>query len=67
MITLAGEEEAFINQLKDDLGNFVNKLPPEVRAEAQDELLRSAIDGNATLLLSHVSSYLAGRVTGEGR
>jgi exonuclease SbcD len=63
----AGEVAALSEQLGADIGEFVRKLPHEVRADTEDAVLKAAIDGDYTGLIKEASGYLTARITEEGK
>gem|GEM_PF-4675226 len=48
-----------------DKPDLIRKLPHEVRADAEDPVLKAAIDGNAASLLAQAGSYLNARLGAE--
>jgi hypothetical protein len=53
--------------LGNDLGDFLRKLPHEVRAETDDAALKAAIDGDYAGLVKEVSGYLTALITEGGK
>ena len=65
MLEYVSKDTALLQQLKDDIGELVRKLPHELRADTEDTVLKAAIDGDYVSLIRDVSSYLAARITTE--
>jgi len=65
MIGGAASDSGLQAQLVSDLGELVRKLPHDVRAEAEDALLKAAIDGDTATLITHAGRYLAARLASE--
>ena len=61
-----GEDATLMERLDADIGELVRRLPHEVRADAEDILLKAVIDGDYTGLINAASSYLMARITAEG-
>jgi DNA repair exonuclease SbcCD nuclease subunit len=53
-------------QLTSDLGEFVRRLPPEVRADSEDTVLKALIDSDYDSLITYAGDYLAARLAMEG-
>lgn len=63
----AGEDPALIEQLKTDIGDFLQKLPHEVRSELESPLARAVLDDDYSRMIQGASDYLLARLTeGEG-
>ena len=65
MIASAAQDTGLQAQLAAELGEFARKLPHDIRAEADDPLLRAAIDGDQASLISHVGNHLMARLEAE--
>lgn len=65
MIGGAASDTGLQAQLASDLGELIRKLPHDVRAEADDALLKAAIDGDTATLITHAGRYLAARLAAE--
>lgn len=65
MLADVSTDTALYQQLDDDIGELVRKLPHELRADTEDALLKAAIDSNYVSLIREVSSYLAARLKTE--
>jgi DNA repair protein SbcD/Mre11 len=63
----ACEIEEVLKQLDDDIGEFIRKLPHEVRTDCEDAVLKAAINGDYTGLIKEASGYLTARITEEGK
>lgn len=61
-----GEDAALMERLDADIGELVRRLPHEVRADAEDTLLKAVINSNYTGLINAASDYLMARITAEG-
>ncbi len=57
---------AVLAQVSGDIGEFVRRLPHEVRADTEDALLEAAISGDYEDLIKRAGDYLTSRVTEEG-
>lgn len=53
--------------LSNDLGEFIRKLPHEVRAETDDAVLKAAIDGDYAGLVKEAGGYLTALITEGGK
>ena len=51
--------------LASDLGDLIRKLPHDVRADAEDAVLKAAIDGDIASLIAHAGGYLTARLAAE--
>ncbi len=65
MISGAAQDTGLQAQLASELGDLVRKLPHDIRSEADDAVLRAAIDGDHASLIAHVGSYLTARLEAE--
>lgn len=66
MLGDASEDAALLEYLDADIGELVRKLPHEVRADAEDAVLKAAINGDYAGLICEASGYLTARITAEG-
>jgi exonuclease SbcD len=66
MLEDASKDAALLKQLEADIGELVRKLPHEVRVDAEDAILKAAINGNYASLIDQVAGYLTARITVEG-
>lgn len=67
MLDGACEETALLDQLENDIGELVRKLPHELRVESEDSILNAAIDGEYADLIGLLRGYLTARITTNGR
>jgi exonuclease SbcD len=65
MIGSAAKDSGLQAQLAAELGEFARKLPHDIRAEADDPLLRAAIDGDQARLIALVGNHLTARLEAE--
>ena len=65
MFGSAGSDAGLWAQLASDLGDLIRKLPHDVRAEAEDAVLKAAIDGDSVSLIAHAAGYLTARLSTE--
>ena len=65
IIGSAGSDAGLRAQLASDLGDLIRKLPHDVRADAEDAVLKAAIDGDTASLIAHAGGYLTARLSAE--
>jgi exonuclease SbcD len=65
MIESAGSDAELQARLSADLSDLVRKLPHDVRTDADDPVLKAAIDGNIAGLIAHGGAYLSARLAAE--
>jgi exonuclease SbcD len=65
MIGNAASDAGLQAQLTSDLGDLMRKLPHDVRTDAEDAVLKAAIDGNAAGLIAHAGRYLTARLAAQ--
>ena len=65
MIGSAAGDTGLQAQLASDLGDLIRKLPHDVRADAEDAVLKAAIDGDTASLIAHAGGYLTARLAAE--
>ena len=65
MIESAGSDAELQARLAADLGDLVRKLPHDIRTDADDAVLKAAIDGNIASLIAHGGAYLSARLSAE--
>jgi len=58
---------AVFEQIGSDIGEFVRKLPHEVRVDTEDALLEAAIHGDYEGLVKKAGDSLTSRITEEGK
>ena len=62
MIANAGSDAGLQAQLASDLGDLIRKLPHDIRADAEDAVLKAAIDGDTASLIAQAGGYLNARL-----
>lgn len=67
MLEDASEDTALMERFKTDIGEFMRKLPHELRATSNDTALKAAIAGDYADLIGEVSGYLTARITAKGK
>jgi len=67
MLIDAREDPEVLEQIKADIGEFVRELPHEVRADAEDAILKAAINGDHAGLIGQVTGYLTARIAEEDK
>ena len=65
MLQDAVRDETLLSQIEGDIGELVRRLPHEVRADLEDEVLKSAVAGDYPALISNVAPYLSARLTAQ--
>ena len=65
MLEDAYEDTALMERFKADIGEFMLRLPHELRAESGDTVLKAAIAGDYADLIGQVSGYLTARITAK--
>ncbi|MGL3107260.1 metallophosphoesterase family protein [Bradyrhizobium sp. BR 1432] len=65
IIESAGSDVDLQSRLATELGDLVRKLPHDIRTDADDAVLKAAIDGNITNLIAHGGAYLSARLATE--
>ncbi len=63
MLTEAGNDPVFLDSLVTEIGDFLRKLPHELRAEPDDALLKAALAGDHLAVADIASRYLMARLT----
>lgn len=67
MLPEACDDSNLLQQLQDDIGAMVGRLPHEARAEVDDAVLQAAITGDYPEMIAAATPYLSARLTeGEG-
>ena len=61
----AERDPEVLEAMKVAIGGFIRDLPHEVRAEAEDNILKAAIAGDHAGLIGQMTSYLTARIAGE--
>ena len=67
MIGSAGQDIGLHALLESHLGDLIRKLPHEVRVDADDAVLKAAIDGEIASVIEHAGGYLTARLHAEKR
>jgi DNA repair protein SbcD/Mre11 len=65
MLGSAAADAGLRTRLASDLSELIRKLPHDVCADADDALLKAAIDGDTATLITHAGRYLAARLAAE--
>ena len=65
LLKTAVEDSSLLAQIEDDVGELVRHLPHELRADIEDQVLKSAIDGDYAGLIGAVAPYLSARLTAQ--
>ena len=65
MIGSASQDTGLQALLLSDLSDLIRKLPHDVRADAEDAVLKAAIAGDTARLIAHAGGYLTARLSGE--
>lgn len=63
MLARAGKDEALLEEIESEIGEFARKLPPELRTRVEDEALKAAVDGDFPGLIGHVTDFLNARIS----
>ena len=66
IIEVAGSDAWLQARLATDLGDLVRKLPHDTRMDADDAVLKAAIDGNIASLIAHGGTYFSARLAAAG-
>lgn len=61
----AEHDPEVLEAMKTEIGDFIRDLPHEVRADAEDEILKAAVSGDHAELIGQVTGYLTARIAGE--
>lgn len=61
----AEHDPEVLEAMKVEIGGFIRDLPHEVRADAEDDILKAAIAGDHAGLIGQVTGYLTARIAGE--
>jgi exonuclease SbcD len=65
MIGSAAQDAGLQAQLTSDLADLIRKMPHDVRADAEDAVLKAAIDGDTASLMAYAGGYLTARLSAE--
>ena len=63
MFQAARSDEALLAEIEDDISALVRRLPYGIRADIEDHILKSAVEGQYGALISEVVPYLSARLT----
>ena len=63
MLRDVGNDTQLLGRIREDIGKLVGSLPPEVRAETEDKIMKSAVEGNYEALVESAAPYLLARLT----
>lgn len=62
----AKDDIALVDKIRAEVGELIQKLPHELRAGADDPLLKLAIDGDYAGLVAQMPAYVAARISVDG-
>lgn len=62
MLQSAASDEDLLAEIERDIGELVRRLPHEVRVDIEDDILKSAVEGEYASLTSEVTPYLLARL-----
>jgi DNA repair exonuclease SbcCD nuclease subunit len=65
LICSAADDADLRTLLASDVGEMIRKLPHEVHADPEDVVLKAAIEGDITSLITHAGRYLTARLSTE--
>ncbi len=66
MLQVAASDGALLAEIEEDIGALVRRLPHEIRADIEDQVLKAAVGGEYADLIGEVAPYLSARlVAGE--
>lgn len=65
MLQHAENDDDLLEQIKEDIEGLVRKLPYEVKADVEDQILRAAIDLDYHGLINGVAPYLSARLVAK--
>jgi hypothetical protein len=64
-LSQAAQDTDFLQSLQGEIGDFVRRLPSEIRVETEDAILKGAINGDFDALIQSVGGDLMSRLTGK--
>ena len=67
MLRDAGADSQLLGRIREDIGEMVGRLPPELRAETEDETMKAAVEGDYEALVETTAHYLFARLTAAER
>ena len=65
MLAEAGSDICLLEQIESDIGELVQSLPHEVRADIEDEILKAAMRGDYAGVIDGVTPYLSSRLIAQ--
>ena len=65
MLQDAGSDDELLAQIAGDIGEFVRRLPYEVRTDIEDQVLGAAVEGDYVALINNVAPYLSARLIAQ--
>lgn len=65
MLGDAATDSDLLGELDADIGEFIRKLPPDIRGEIEDAALRAAVQSDYPSLIAQVRSYLNARLAAQ--
>ncbi|MDE0011483.1 MAG: DNA repair exonuclease [Candidatus Poribacteria bacterium] len=65
MLQHTGNNQELLAQIEGDIGELVRRLPHELQTDIEDQILRSAIEGNYAALIKNVEPYLSARLISQ--
>ena len=65
MLREAGSDDELLAQIAGDIGELVRRLPHEVRAGVEDQVLGAAVEGDYVALINNVAPYLYARLIAQ--
>ena len=65
MLQAAASDEDLLAEIEGDIGELARRLPHEVRADIEDQVLKSAVEGEYATLISNVAPYLSARLIAQ--
>ena len=65
MLQDARSDDELLAQIEGDIGELVRRLPHKVRADIEDQVLKSAIEDDYVALINNVAPYLSARLIAQ--
>lgn len=62
MLQDAGRDDELLAHIEGDIGKLVRRLPHDVRADVEEQVLRLAVEGDYPALIDNVAPYLSARL-----
>ena len=66
LLEQAKDDKDLLDQLEGDIGVLARKLPHEIRADAEDPTLESAVKGDYGTMIDHIKPFLMARLSAPG-